>query len=83
MSNERKDDVAPDSSSWTEPTLFNLINNVRTGKLTTGTLKPNMWLDYTVREETSQERKFKRLMESCSFKAAMSCVLGMMPQVCF
>ena len=60
-----------------EPTLLHLINNVRTGQLTTGPLKPNKWLEYSVAEKTEQERKIEKAMESCTFKAAMSCVVGM------
>jgi hypothetical protein len=60
-----------------DPTLLNLIDNVRTGQLTTGTLKPNKWLEYSVAEKNEQERKIERVMESCTFKAAMSCVVGM------
>lgn len=59
-----------------DPTLLNLIDNVRTGQLTTGPLKPNKWLEYSVAEKTEQERKIERVMESCTFKAAMSCVVG-------
>lgn len=66
-----------DSSSSKEHTLLDLIHNVRTGQLTTGPLKPNMWLDMTVKEKTDQERKIERVMESCSFKSIMSCVVGM------
>lgn len=59
-----------------ETTLLNLLNNVRTGQLSTGPLKPNRWLGYSVAEKTDQERKIERVMESCTFKAAMSCVVG-------
>lgn len=65
------------SGSNKEPTLVNLLNNVRTGRLSTGTLKPNAWLDYSVSHKTDQEKKMERVMESCSFKATMSCVVGM------
>lgn len=64
------------TSARSEPTLLNLITNVRTGQLTTGPLKPNRWLDYSVGEKTAQERKLEKVMESCTFKAVMSCVIG-------
>lgn len=73
MSESRECDTSVPSK---EPTLLNLIDNVRTGQLTTGPLKPNKWLEYSVAEKTEQERKFERVMESCTFKAAMSCVVG-------
>lgn len=65
------------SGSNKEPTLLNLLNNARTGQLSTGPLKPNAWLDYSVSQKTAQEKKMERVMESCSFKASMSCVVGM------
>ena len=71
------DSESRDSGSNKEPTLLNLLNNVRTGHLSTGTLKPNAWLDYSVSQKTDQEKKMERMMESCSFKATMSCVVGM------
>ena len=74
----RKEEEFGSSNSQREPTLLNLINNVRTGQLTTGRLKPNMWLDYTTREKTNQERKIEKMMESCTFKTVMSCVVGIM-----
>lgn len=67
-------------SSRREPTLLNLIDNVRTGQLSVGPLKPNRWLEYSVAEKTDQERTIEGVMESCTFKAAMSCVVGN-PQV--
>lgn len=75
MSRKEGENEGDDSSK--EPTLLDLIHNVRTGQLTTGPLKPNMWLDITVKEKTGQEKKIERMMESCSFKAIMSCVVGM------
>lgn len=72
--------LSSSSAARTEPTLLNLITNVRTGQLTTGPLKPNRWLVYSVGEKTAQEksmeRKMEKLMESCTFKATMSCVIG-------
>ncbi len=59
-----------------EPTLLNLITNVRTGQLTTGPLTPNRWLVYTARDKTSQEKKIEKAFESCTFKAIMSFVVG-------
>ncbi len=72
MSGKESEDI-----SRKEPTLLNLIHNVRTGQLTTGPLKPNRWLDISVKEKTNQERKIEKVMESCSFKSIMSCVVGM------
>ena len=66
-----------EDNSSKEPTLLNLMNNIRTGQLTTGPLRPNRWLEYSVREKTDQERKIENAMESCTFKAIMSCVVGM------
>lgn len=77
MGETRRGDVPSSTSeSRGDPTLLNLMNNVRTGQLTTGILKPNLWLDYSAREKTDQEKKIEGLMESCSFKALMSCVVG-------
>ena len=68
------------STAKTEPTLLNLINNVRTGQLTSGPLKPNRWLVYSVGEKSAQEKnvemRMEKVMESCTFKATMSCVVG-------
>lgn len=71
------ENTSGDGAADKEPTLLNLLNNVRTGQLTTGPLRPNRWLDYSVAEKTEQERKIESAMESCTFKAAMSCVVGM------
>lgn len=59
-----------------DATLLNLLTNVRTGQLTTGPLEANRWLTYTARDKTEQERKIERAMESCTFKAVMSFVVG-------
>lgn len=77
MSGEEKDKkLSSGSAAGTEPTLLNLITNVRTGQLTTGPLMANRWLVYSVSEKTAQEKKIEKVMESCSFKAIMSCVIG-------
>lgn len=68
--------ASADDTRSREPTLLNLLNNVRTGQLTTGPLKPNRWLEYSTLEKTEQEKKIEGVMETCSFKAAMSCVVG-------
>ena len=68
------------NAARSEPTLLNLITNIRTGQLTTGQLKPNRWLVYSVGEKTDQEvkmeRRMEKMMEGCTFKATMSCVIG-------
>lgn len=68
---------SPEQDPSKEPTLLHLIQNVKTGQLTTGPRKPLPWLEYTGRDKTDQERKIEGLMESCTFKALMSCVVGM------
>ena len=73
MSSQRNDSEA----SSKDPTLFDLIHNVKSGQLTTGPRKPLPWLEYASREKTAQERKIEGVMESCTFKALMSCVVGM------
>lgn len=60
-----------------DPTILDLMHNVRTGQLTTGPRKPLTWLEYSRREKTDQEMKIEGVMESCTFKAIMSCVVGM------
>jgi len=77
MSREgKKEPGNSNPSSSCEPTLQNLITNVRTGQLTTGPLMANRWLVYAARDKTDQERKMERAMESCTFKAIMSFVIG-------
>ena len=64
------------SAARSEPTLLNLITNVRTGQLTTGPLMANRWLIYAASDKTEQEKKMEKVMESCTFKAIMSFVVG-------
>lgn len=66
----------PEQNAVKEPTLFDLIQNVKTGNLTSGPRKPLPWLEYATRDKTDQERKIEKVMESCTFKALMSCVVG-------
>ena len=39
-------------------------------------VRPYKWLDYAGGQRTPMELNVARVMESCSFKSALSCVLG-------
>ena len=76
MSGEEEKKSGNVNNSSSEPTLLNLITNVRTGQLTTGPLMANRWLVYAARDKTDQEKKMEKAIESCTFKAIMSFVIG-------
>ena len=76
MSSEEEKKSGNVNNSSSKPTLLNLITNVRTGQLTTGPLMANRWLVYAARDKTDQEKKMEKAIESCTFKAIMSFVIG-------
>lgn len=54
-----------------------LVHHLRTGRTVTGEpVKPYKWLDFAGGERSTMELRVSRVMESCSFKSALSCVLG-------
>ena len=54
-----------------------LVHNLRTGRTVTGEpVRPYKWLDFAGGERSPMELRVSRVMESCSFKSALSCVLG-------
>lgn len=59
-----------------EMTMFQLLNRMRTGQLSHGTLKPYSWLDLATQPKPEQQLKIERFFESCSFKSVISYVLG-------
>lgn len=55
-----------------------LVRHMQNGRTVAGEpVRPYKWLDFAGGERSSMELKFSRVMESCSFKSALSCVLGM------
>ena len=55
-----------------------LVHHLRSGRTVTGEpVKPYKWLDFAGGERSPMELRVSRVMESCSFKSALSCVLGM------
>lgn len=58
-------------------TLPEVVYHVRKGRTVVGEpVRPYKWLDYAGGQRTPMELKVARVMESCSFKSAISCVLG-------
>ena len=54
-----------------------LVHHLRTGRTATGEpVRPYKWLDFAGGERSPMELRVSRAMESCSFKSALSCVLG-------
>ena len=58
-------------------TMFQLLERMRTGQLTSGTLRPYSWLDLATQPKPEQQIKIERFFESCSFKSVISYVMGM------
>lgn len=55
-----------------------LVHHLRSGRTVTGErVRPYKWLDFAGGERSPMELRVARVMESCSFKSALSCVLGM------
>ena len=59
-----------------EQTMFQLIRRMRTGQLSSGTLKPYGWLDLATQPKPEQQLKIEKFFESCSFKSVLSYVVG-------
>ena len=59
-----------------EVTLAQVMQHMRTGQLISGPVKPYKWLDLTSQPKTQMELNVERVMEGCTFKSAMSCVVG-------
>lgn len=58
-------------------TLPELVDHMKHGKTVLGqSVNPYPWLEYATRPKTDTELKMERLLTSCSFKTATSCVLG-------
>lgn len=58
-------------------TLPEVVYHMRSGRTVVGEpVKPYKWLDYAGGQRTPMELNVARVMESCSFKSALSCVLG-------
>ena len=54
-----------------------LVHHLHSGRTVTGEpIKPYKWLDFAGGERSPMELRVSRVMESCSFKSALSCVLG-------
>ena len=54
-----------------------MVHHLRTGRTVTGEpVRPYKWLDFAGGERSPMELRVSRVMESCSFKSALSCVLG-------
>ena len=60
-----------------ELTMFQLLARMRTGQLSSGTLRPYSWLDLATQPKPEQQLKIERFFESCSFKSVLSYVVGM------
>ena len=56
--------------------MFRLLERMRTGQLSSGTLKPYSWLDLATQPKPEQQIKIERFFESCSFKSVISYVMG-------
>jgi hypothetical protein len=57
--------------------MFQLLERMRTGQLSSGTLRPYSWLDLATQPKPEQQVKIERFFESCSFKSVISYVMGM------
>lgn len=74
--------IRPPSASSSLPgqhqlTLPEVVYHMRSGRTVVGEpVRPYKWLDYAGGQRTPMELKVARVMESCSFKSALSCVLG-------
>ena len=57
--------------------IAELVHHLQTGRTVTGEpVKPYKWLDFAGGERSTMELRVSRVMESCSFKSGLSCVLG-------
>ncbi|CAI8043983.1 Mitochondrial import inner membrane translocase subunit Tim22 [Geodia barretti] len=57
--------------------VADLVHHLQTGRTVTGEpVRPYKWLDFAGGERSPMELRVSRVMESCSFKSALSCVLG-------
>ena len=55
-----------------------VVHHLRSGRTVAGEpVRPYKWLDFAGGERSPMELRVSRVMESCSFKASLSCVLGM------
>ena len=55
-----------------------LVHHLRSGRTVAGEqIRPYKWLDFAGGERSPMELRISRVMESCSFKSGLSCVLGM------
>ena len=66
----------PPESKDAELTLPDVMLHMRTGQLIAGPVKPYKWMEYTSVPKSDMELKVQRTFESCTFKSAMSCVVG-------
>ena len=58
-------------------TLPEVVFHMRSGHTAGGELvRPYRWLDYAGGRTTPMELKVMRVMESCTLKSGLSCVLG-------
>ena len=58
-------------------TLPEVVFHMRCGRTAGGELvRPYRWLDYAGGRTTPMELKVMRVMESCTLKSGLSCVLG-------
>lgn len=65
-----------------EITLARVMQHMRTGQLISGPVKPYKWLAYTTQPRSEMELNVERVMEGCTFKSAMSCVVGQCRKLC-
>ena len=73
---EAKGNVHP--ASQQPISVEELVHHLRSGRTVTGEpVRPYKWLDFAGGERSPMELRVARVMESCSFKSALSCVLGM------
>ena len=76
-SNVNGDGKASVSPSRRPLGIEELVQNLHTGRTVTGEpVRPYKWLDFAGGERSPMELRVSRVMESCSFKSALSCVLG-------
>ena len=59
-----------------ELTMIELLTRMRTGQLSSGTLRPYSWLDLATQPKPEQQLKVEKFFESCSFKSVLSYVVG-------
>ena len=54
-----------------------VVYHLKSGRTVAGEpVRPYKWLDFAGGERSTMELRISRVMESCSFKSTLSCVLG-------